>query len=254
MNPPRDPDLILAAWLDENAIPLPTTTRRAIDVAIRTTPQDRRSTWLPRRSDMNILLRLGAVAAVLVVAVGTFALIQRPPDAGVAPAATPGASPGASSSAAPDPSTWETFTSERYGFEVRYPIGWDVYPSTGQYQPGVDNDDQVVSDRITVGAGFSGLYSSSAAREADTTPELWIEQHVCPCEPAESEWESRTVDGQPALQRLANVGEEAIEMYVFTDERVYRFIGVSVMVRDQPLWEAFVSTIRLHPEDAVDTP
>ena len=43
-------------------------------------------------------------------------------------------------------------------------------------------------------------------------------------------------------------------MYVFTDERVYRFIGVNVMVRDQPLWEAFLSTIRLHPEDAVDEP
>ena len=43
------------------------------------------------------------------------------------------------------------------------------------------------------------------------------------------------------------MGEEAVELYVFTDERVYRFIGVSLLVRDQPLWEAFLSTIRLHP-------
>ena len=50
------------------------------------------------------------------------------------------------------------------------------------------------------------------------------------------------------------MGEQAVETYVFTDERVYRLIGVNVMVRDQALWEAFLSTIRLHPEDAVDEP
>ena len=148
-----------------------------------------------------------------------------------------GASPPATASSSPSPrsSTWSTFTSERYGYEVRYPAGWDVYPSIGQYQPGEDNDDQVVSDRITVGAGFSGLYSSSAPRDAGTTPQQWIDENVCPCEP-DVTWESRTVDGQPALFRLTNMGEQAIELYVFTDERVYRFIGVNVMVRDQPLW------------------
>ncbi len=199
---------------------------------------------------MSLILRFGmAAAAVLVVAVGAATLLQPPPDPGFGTSA----SPGVSSSPSPDPSTWSTFTSERYGFEVRHPAGFDVYPAAGQYQPGVDNDDQVVSDRITVGAGFSGLYSSSAPREAGTPPEQWIERFVCPCEP-DVTWESRTVDGRPALQRLTNIGEEAVEMYVFTNGRVYRFLGVSLLVRDQPLWEAFVSTIKLHPEDAVDEP
>ena len=253
MTTPRDPDLILAAWLDEHAIPLPASTQRAIDVAIQEIPQRRRSTRLPRRTEpMSLILRFGmAAAAVLIVAVGAATVLR--------PAADPGlgtsASPSVSSSPSPDPSTWSTFTSDRYGFEVRYPAGWDVYPAGGQYQPGVDNDDQVVSDRITVGAGFSGLYSSSTPRDAGTAPDQWIERYVCPCEPDESEWESRTVDGQPALLRaVASGGEQTIEMYVFTDERVYRFIGVNVLVRDQPLWEAFLSTIRLHPEDAVDEP
>ena len=251
MTTPRDPDLILAAWLDEHAIPLPASTHRAIDVAIQQIPQRRRSTRLPRRTEpMSLILRFGmAAAAVLIVAVGAATVLRPPPDPGLGTSA----SPSVSSSPSPDPSTWSTFTSDRYGFEVRYPAGWDVYPATGQYQPGVDNEDQVVSDRITVGAGFSGLYSSSAPREAGTTPEQWIEQYVCPCEP-DVTWESRTVDGQPALHRLTNIGEQAVEMYVFTDERVYRFVGVNVMVRDQPLWEAFLSTIRLHPEDAVDEP
>ena len=251
MNTPRDPDLILGAWLDENAAPLPASTQRAIDIAIQEIPQQRRSSRLPRRPEqMSIILRFGmAAAAVLIVAVGAAALLRPTADPGF------GASPppAVSSSPSPDPSTWSTFTSERYGFEVRYPAGWDAYPSTGQYRPGEDNDDQAVSDRITVGAGFSGLYASSAAREAGTTPEQWIEQYVCPCEP-DVTWEPTTVDGQPALYRLTNMGEQAVELYVFTDKRVYRFIGVNVMVRDQPLWEAFLSTIRLHPEDAVDEP
>jgi hypothetical protein len=251
MTNPRDPDLILGAWLDEHAVPLPASTHRAIDIAIQEIPQRRRSSRLPRRPErMSIILRFGmAAAAVLIVAVGAAALLRPTADPGF------GASPppAVSSSPSPDPSSWSTFTSEQYGFEVRYPDGFDVYPATGRYQPGVDNDDQVVSDRITVGAGFSGLYSASTPREAGTTPEQWIEQHVCPCEP-NVPWESRTVDGQPGLQRLTHVGEEAVELYVFTDERVYRFIGVGLLVRDQPLWEAFLSTIRLHPEDAVDEP
>ncbi len=111
-----------------------------------------------------------------------------------------------------------------------------------------------MSDRITVGAGFSGLYSSSAPRDAGTTPQQWIDENVCPCEP-DVTWESRTVDGQPALVPADEHGRAGrSRLYVFTDERVYRFIGVNVMVRDQPLWEAFLSTIRLHPEDAVDAP
>jgi hypothetical protein len=251
MTTPRDPDLIVAAWLDEHAVSLPETTQRAIDVAIRTTPQQRRSPWSPRRLEpMNNVLRLGAVAvAVVVVVLGSITFLAQPPAPGVG--ASP--APGVSSSPAPDPSTWETFTSERYGFEVRYPARFDVYPATDQYRPGVDNDEQVVSDRITVGAGFSGLYSSSAPREAGTAQGSWIERFVCPCEP-DVTWESRTVDGQPALQRLTNVGEEAVELYVFTNERVYRFLGVNLLVRDQPMWEAFLSSIRLHPEDAVDEP
>ena len=58
----------------------------------------------------------------------------------------------------------------------------------------------------------------------------------------------------PHSSGSTNIGEQAVELYVFTDERVYRFLGVSLLVRDQPLWEAFLSTIRLHPEDAVDEP
>jgi hypothetical protein len=252
MTTPRDPELILAAWLDEHAIPLPETTRRAIDVAIRTTPQQRQSGWLPRRPEPMInMLRLGVVAVtVAVVALGSITFLQQstPPIVGVSPA------PSVSSSPAPDTSTWETFTSERYGFEVQYPSDWDVYPATSPYRLGEDNDFQVEYDRITVGAAFSGLYVMSVPREAGAAPEQWLEQNLCPCLTDVSEWESRTIDGQPALQAVTNYGEQTIDVIVFTDDRVYQFVGANLLVRDQAIWEAFLSTVRLHPEDAVDTP
>lgn len=250
MTTPRDPDQLIAAWLDEHAVPLPTSTQRAIDVAVRTTPQQRRLTWLPRRSaTMNLFLRAAAAVAVLAIGLGTVAVLQRSPGTGGPPTAPP-ASPSPSASALPEPSTWLTFTSERYGYEIRYPDGWDTYQASGRYMPGEDIDDQEVSDRITVGTSFSGVYGASTPLEAGVEPEAWIEQNVCPCDAPVTDWETSTIDGQPA-RYLENSSEvPTIELYVFTDERVYRFIGANLLVRDEPLWEAFLSTIRLHPEDA----
>ena len=60
----RDPDAILAAWLDEGPIALPEPTRRAIAVTTRTTTQRRHPLWVPRgRPLMNTYARW-AVAAI----------------------------------------------------------------------------------------------------------------------------------------------------------------------------------------------
>ncbi len=45
----RDPDAILAAWLEEGPDRLPDATRRAIAVTTRTTHQSRRPRWVPWR-------------------------------------------------------------------------------------------------------------------------------------------------------------------------------------------------------------
>jgi hypothetical protein len=68
----RDPDAILAAWLEEGPDVLPESTRRAIDVTTRTTHQARRLAWLPwRATNMNGMTRLAlAAAAVVAVVVG----------------------------------------------------------------------------------------------------------------------------------------------------------------------------------------
>ena len=77
MTTPRDPDAILAAWLEEGPNRLPDATRRAIAVSTRTTHQARLPTWLPwrvRRMNGMTRLALAAVAVVAVVVGGLFVL------------------------------------------------------------------------------------------------------------------------------------------------------------------------------------
>ena len=70
MSAPRDPDVILAEWLDDGPVDLPSTTRRAISTAVRTTPQARTGfgplAWRPTMSKFLVLA--GAAAAVAIAA------------------------------------------------------------------------------------------------------------------------------------------------------------------------------------------
>ena len=61
MSTPRDPDVVLAAWLDDGPADLPSSTRRAISTAVRTTPQARAGLGLPawRPSMSDFMLRRG---------------------------------------------------------------------------------------------------------------------------------------------------------------------------------------------------
>lgn len=198
---------------------------------------------------MNVYVRFGVAAlAVLVAAVGAITLLQRAPTPGVGSTATPSPSP----SAGTDTSSWAVYTSERYGFEIRYPTDWDVTPSTGGYT--ISSEEETAYDRITVGAGFSGLYVASVPLDSGTTPEDWLRRYQCPCEPDLSDWETLTVDGQPARRKVTNRGEQTVDVWVFAGSRVYSFLGANLLVRDRALFDAFLSTVRLHPEDAVDSP
>jgi hypothetical protein len=94
MNVQRDPDVILASWLEDGPVRLPDATRRAIAVTTRTTHQKRRPIWRPWRfSTMNGATRLvlGAVA-VMAVALGGVYLFSAAPQrevGGPPPSPTP---------------------------------------------------------------------------------------------------------------------------------------------------------------------
>jgi hypothetical protein len=132
---PRDPDAILAAWLEEGPNQLPETTRRAIAVGLRSTRQTRRARRVPWRPNvMYPFARLAvAAAAIVIVAGGAFYLLS-PSNQGIggpSPAATPSptAPPSATPAvpASPGPSqalTWKTFTAGHSPYRMEVPAGW----------------------------------------------------------------------------------------------------------------------------------
>lgn len=201
---------------------------------------------------MQTALRLGALAlAVTAIAIGSITFLPR--------AAGPGgvvASPSGPSSPAPDTSHWATYTSATFGFEVRYPDDFEPTAAVGPnpiYAP--DSTAELDFDRVTAGAGFSGLYVASAPMpDQPMTPEQWIRRYDCPCEDDLSDFARTTIDGAPAFSRPESGGEQVLGYWVFAGDRVYRILAVNLLVRDEALRDAFLSTIRLHPDDAVDTP
>jgi hypothetical protein len=126
MNQPRDPDAIIATWLDDGPIDLPDETRRAIAVGLRTQPRVRRVAILGG-SSMLALNRLAAAAAI-VLAVGalTAVLVMSSARTGPSGARTPTSSQAAS----PTPFTSPTvFTSPTYRYSATLPAGWLVIPA-----------------------------------------------------------------------------------------------------------------------------
>ncbi len=111
MSTPRDPDEILAAWLDMGPTALPDQTRRAILVALPTTTRRRSNHDRPwRHEPMNLFAKvaLGAVAIVVIAAGGLFFFNPgaSPGDVGgptTAPSTAPSTAPTPSPSAAAGP-------------------------------------------------------------------------------------------------------------------------------------------------------
>jgi hypothetical protein len=252
MRYPRDPDVILGAWLDENLIPLPTETRRAIDVDIRTIPQRRRPIWLPwRYLTMSTPLRLAATAlAVVVVAFGAFVFLRPAPGGvGTTPPASD-ASPTPSPSTGADTTSWTPYTSTEYGFELRHPPEWSAFPET---------------NRIWFSGGAEWATGATVGRylDPDRDPDSWLQEHcgrtnaftgnrpddsdgAVACSRPLAEWTTTEVDGHEA--KLARSPDECCtDVLVFVDDHVYVITGWDVVWEDETFLNAFLSTIRLMP-------
>jgi hypothetical protein len=134
----RDPDAILATWLEAGPTRLPDATKRAIAVNTRTTHQARRPRWLSWRfSTMNGATRfaVGAVAVVAVALGGMYLVNQAPNDGVGGPSGSP------TPSTAPSPTTISfdsrglgalepgTYVIEHLGAPLRItftvPAGWE---------------------------------------------------------------------------------------------------------------------------------
>ena len=264
MTTPRDPDAILAAWLEEGPNALPEPTKRAIAVNTRTMNQRRYLKWMPQRSPMMVPLARIAVAAILVVAVlgGAVYLLMpgggiggRPP-ASAAPSTAPSASPSPSLSAVPTPTAtppstagWLPFTSSHYGYSIAYPPTWAATQATGAWD--------FSKDRLRLPAAAPGgvwdvllgnppngpetaILGFAADVPAGTSEDAWLASYYaggsfCATIPA---FVPITVDGHAG--RLDPCYDA--QAFVFIGHRVYVF--VIFQTKMQPLFRAFLSTVK----------
>ena len=122
MTTKRDPDAILAAWLDEGPTDLPDVTRRAILTALPTTSQARRGRFAPWRfAQMKGYSRLAAAAVVAIVAVGGAVYLFLPRSHVGPPSPTPTASPISSTTSGPTSFSSSTFA---VPFSISLADGW----------------------------------------------------------------------------------------------------------------------------------
>lgn len=251
-----DDDRITKAWLAEGPTVL---AERVLDAALHEVhlTRQRRGSPAPWRTlTMNRLL--AATAAVIVVAVvggGYLALrgqgvggpaVSPSPSAAPSPSPQPDATP---SSAAP----MGTFTSERYGFTVAYPAGWEVHPSLNSWKAGeavtptttgLDRFSLQGSDREP----FFGI-ASQPLPDATTAGE-WMDGYyrrnaesfgsMCVGDP--EGWQPITIDGveaRIAYSRCDDAQSPVAEAVLVADGQGYVISG------DRDVVERILPTLRL---------
>ena len=273
MNQPRDPDTIIATWLDDGPIDLPDETRRAIVVGLRTQPRARQVAILRGLPIMNSLSRLVAAAAI-VLAVGglaVFALSNRNGGGpGAQPSVTTGPSIAPSASVAPSPSTtpgpldtatWKQYVSNRYGFSISYPADWVLTPARRDWTLAVDAKDFLGGGadhfELKVPNSGVGVNAWSVAVEPGQTAASWLDSYcqlnTKPCTGIDQRSIPAQMDGHAGVIVAFTDDVQAFflvdgRMYVVacwrpnTDPSVAKYSGAIKLV------QAYVSTMHLLPD------
>jgi len=176
MNERRDPDAILAAWLDEGPTELPDVTRRAIAAALPTTPQARRGPFAPWRfTPMNTFSRVAAAVLVAALALGGAVYLLGRSTPSVGGRATPSVPPPTTPAVPPTQlpaSGLVPFTSAEYGYTINVPKGWGVRAATrmlnGTELPLIDSP--AVEKVAPGGLASAGVPLGSILVAASVTP------------------------------------------------------------------------------------
>jgi hypothetical protein len=269
MTPRRDPDAILAAWLEEGPHVLPESTRRGIEVTTRTTNQARRLAWLPWwATHMNGMTRVALAAAAVAVAAGGLVLLRPGSDeSGVGSPRSPVPSASASPST---PAMTQSFTSEKYGYSVRYPADWRVDPATTFWSPPewkASAGDSSALDLITPVVGPRLFRAASALAPDAASVDDWIAEFItmsdfADCNPPRETLEPVVIGGKAGRLRgfCGNPPATEIEATVVVDRRVYVFTLFSfvesgaIEADERALFDALAATITLSPENAQARP
>ena len=259
MNPRRDPDRLIHAFLSEGATELADEVYDTVRDRIEVTRQ--RAVFGPwREPDVNRTLKIAlSAAAVLVIAVVGYrqfgSVNEVGPAASVSPAPTVAAS--SPSAAASGQFLTETFSSDRYGLTMSYPSGWVARASTDPWTTSVpdylSNTGDVVYDPSS---GEGGLWISVASQPlGDATPEAWAAETIA-LDDGCTATEPITIDGASGL-----IGtEECSRAAVTKDGRGYFFWLYTggddpslAATYDQAWFKDVLATVQLQPDAAALT-
>ena len=208
-----------------------------------------------------------AVTILLLVAIVGMALLgggsKGPKDPGLAIIAAISPAPTISPTPTPiEPSLWLPVTSAHYGLQLRRPAAWQSTPAIVRWDLVVDQSGGFLSstDRLMSPDGSATFAAYGMTIPAGKTSDEFIEMYRAPnlaggwvgpeCFPPPSTWEQIPIDGHVA--GLTAGCSNYIEAIVFVGRRVYIFSGYGSLAVDRPLFDAILSTIRLHPENADD--
>ena len=184
-----------------------------------------------------------AAAAAFVVLAGAIAVLTRAADDD--PPATVDQVPTA------------TFVSPRNGFSFDYPAGGEVTvtPSVDLWNMGFQSGRGVDVVDTGSGARFTGASTETPdeVTSIDDIDDLEFDWDYWPeaCSPPRNQEEEITIDGQPA--RLASCPDDIVASVV-DGRHLYQFTLQHGPGDAREVFDAFVATIRLTPETAVDFP
>lgn len=261
----NDFDLAARAWLDDGPTRMSDHAVLSTLEEIHTTRQ-RRAMWPAwRATPVSIFVRV-ASAAVLVIAVGLLAInvVPRQPDGSSVGGQSPSPSP---SQAVDFPDLTTTFVSPRNGFSVEYPEGEGTVTPARQlwgFSEQVDDGFDVVetgSAAVFKGASteFSirGLVNPGEVLDLvaidERVDDYLSEVLVLPdgCGVPRSQQAEITIDGQTG--RIAECPNH-IEATIVDAGRLYLFTLSHDRTDARAVFDAFVATIDLTPETAVEFP
>lgn len=270
MNPDRDLAHELDAWLAQGPTTAPDRVLDGVVAALASTAQRRSVAHLPwtLRAPASRLGVLLAVAAAGVVIVGGLAQLENAPSNLGARASSPTAMPTSSTtsvSLAPiDTSGWASFTSRRNGLSVRFPTGWTATPATRAWPVGVPlprpEDYRAASAMLDTFVAPDGPIFAAGSQPlalSERSPDAWLKRFEATgrgtdpvqCWPAPADMGHATVGGVRAWIRS---GCGATDVIVFVGARVYVFRAEIDPTLNRPLFDAFLSTVRLTPAAATD--
>jgi hypothetical protein len=211
-----------------------------------------------------------ALAAAAVVAVAVGGLVVLRPGTDGSGVGGPGSPVPSASASASIPAMTQSFTSEKYGYSVRYPADWRVAPATTLWFPpdwGASGSDMSELDLITPVAA-PGLFRAASALAPDAASvDDWIAEFItmsdfADCNPPRETLEQVVIGGKAGRLRgfCGKSPAAEIEATVVVGSRIYVFTlfsGVesgAIEADERALFDAFAATIELQPEDAQARP